>query len=705
MIEKLAHWIAKHPKLIFILACILLVPSMIGFLATPINYDIMTYLPKNLESVQAEELLDEVFHSASSAFLMIEDMDSADVLKVKEKIEQIDGVSQVMWVDSIADVTIPKEMLPDVLRTIFYSTDGKSTMMMVMFDHSSASDETVECIRQIRAIMNKQCFLSGLATMLVDTRELTNEQAPIYITIAIVLALIVLSFTMNSWVLPFVVLFSLGFAVLYNMGTNFFFGDISFITQSIAAILQLGVTMDYSVFLIDRFNEEMLRYPDDKARAMGEAIRGTFTSVIGSSLTTVFGFLSLCFMTFTLGLDIGLVMAKGVLLGIISVVTVLPSMILLFYKPIYRFGHRGFVPKFDRLGNFSIRFRRPLAIAVLVLIVPMGLFSVKPEKYYNVVDSLPDDLASVASLNKLKTDFNMATSHFIITDADVPASDMTRMVQELEALDGVENVIALNSYIGPAISESVLPDAILAICEREGLRMMLVNSAYETASDECNAQVDALNAIVKKYDPTGISTGEGVMSKDLIEVTDHDFRVTNLISIGAILLLIAVCFQSLTIPFILVAMIEFSIFINEAIPFFMGTTIPFIAPTVVSCVQLGATVDYAILMTTRFREELQSGKDKKNAILQAAKSSAQSIFQSALVFFSATFGVYLICDIAMVKSICSMLARGSVISALVIIVILPAVLYLSEGLIRKTSYHWVQNTKPAAPAEGEDEHA
>ena len=701
----MSHWIAKHPKLIFILALVLLVPSLMGFIATPINYDIMTYLPKNLESVQAEQLLDEVFHAASSAFLMIEDMDSADVLKVKEKIEQIDGVSQVMWVDSIADVTIPKEMLPDVLRTIFYSTDGDSTMMMVMFDHSSASDETVECIRQIRGIMNKQCFLSGLATILVDTRELTNRQAPIYITIAIVLALIVLSFTMNSWVLPFVVLFSLGFAVLYNMGTNFFFGDISFITQSIAAILQLGVTMDYSVFLIDRFNEEQLRYPNDRVRAMGEAIRGTFLSVIGSSLTTMFGFLSLCFMTFTLGLDIGLVMAKGVLLGILSVVTVLPSMILLFYKPIYRFGHRGFVPKFDKLGAFSLKFRRPLAIVLLILIVPMGLCSVKPDKYYNVVDSLPDDLASVAALNKLKTDFNMATSHFIITDADVPASDMTRMVQEIQALDGIENVIALNSYIGPAVSDSVLPDAILAICEREGLRMMLVNSSYETASDACNAQADAINAIIKKYDPTGIATGEGIMAKDLIEVTDRDFRVTNFISIGAILLLIAICFRSLTIPVILVAMIEFSIFVNEAVPFFMGTTIPFIAPTVVSCVQLGATVDYAILMTTRFREELRLGKDKKTAVLQAAKTSAQSIFQSALVFFSATFGVYLICDIEMVKSICSMLARGSVISALVIIIILPAVLYMTEGVIRKTTYRWVPERANDDTAKGESEHA
>ena len=688
MIQKISHGIAKHPKLIFLAALILLVPSVVGFFATPVNYDILSYLPKDLESVQAEEILDEVFHEASNSILMIEDMRSADVLKIKEQIQQIDGVSQVLWVDSIADISIPKEMLPDVLRNIFYSEDGSCTMLMINYENGSASDETQECIRQIRRIMNKQCYLSGLATIMVDTRDLTDSQAPIYVTIAIVLALIVLSFTMNSWVLPFVVLVSLGFAVLYNMGTNFFFGDVSFITQSIAAILQLGVTMDYSVFLIDRFNEEHAKYPDDIPRAMGEAIAGTFTSVLGSSLTTVFGFLSLCFMSFTLGLDIGLVMAKGVLLGILSVVTILPSMIQIFYKPIYRFGHRSFVPKFDALNRFSLKHRKALTAVLLVLIVPMAICSVKPEMYYNVVDSLPEDMASVSALSKLKNDFNMASTHFVIMDADTPSGDVARMIEEIEQTDGIENVISLNSYIGPAVSNAILPDAILNICEKEGLRMMMINSAYPATSDACNAQVDTLNAIVKQYDPTGILTGEGVMSKDLIEVTAHDFKVTNIISVAAILLLIAVCLQSASIPFLLVALIEFAIFVNESIPFFMGNSIPFIAPTVVSCVQLGATVDYAILMTTRFREELRAGKDKKTAVLQAASASCQSIFQSALVFFSATFGVYLICDIEMVKSICSMLARGSIISALVIMLILPAVLYLCEGLIRKTTYHW-----------------
>ena len=686
----MSYWIARHPRLILLVATALLVPSLLAFLATPVNYDIMTYLPKDLESVQGEIVLDEVFQEASSSTLMIEGMDSADVLRIKSQIEQIDGVSQVLWVDSIADVTIPKEMLPDVLRNIFYSADGKSTMMMILYKNGSASDETMECIRQIRTIMTKQCFLSGLATLLVDTRDLTDSQAPIYITVAIVLALIVLSFTMNSWALPIVVLLSLGFAVVYNMGTNLFFGEISFITQSIAAILQLGVTMDYSVFLIDRFNEERLHYPDDNVRAMGEAIRGTFTSVIGSSLTTVFGFLALCFMTFTLGLDIGLVMAKGVLLGIVTVITVLPSMILLFFKPIYRLGHRNLVPHFGGMSRFSVKHRRILAILLLALIVPMGIFSVMPEKYYNVVDSLPQDLNSVSALKKLKSDFNMATTHFILIDADLPAGDISRMLAEIKALDGIEDVIALNAYVGPAIHENILPDQIRAVCEKAGMQMMMVNSAYETAGDACNAQVDAMNAIVKKYDPTALTTGEGVMAKDLIEVTDRDFKVTNFISIAAIMVLIGLVFRSFTIPVLLVAMIEFSIFVNEAVPFFTGTSVSFIAPTVVSCVQLGATVDYAILMTTRFREELRAGKDKKTAVIEAASASCRSIFQSALVFFSATFGVYLICDIAMVKGICAMLARGSVISALVIMLILPAVLYLCEGLIRKTTFHWTK---------------
>ncbi|MBQ3151169.1 MAG: MMPL family transporter [Clostridia bacterium] len=687
MISKISVFIAKHPKIILLIAIILLVPSVFGFIFTRVNYDILSYLPKELESVEAQEVLTNVFENASNAILMIDNMESKDILKIKEDIKKIDGVASVLWVDDIADISIPKEMLPDVLSGIFYSQDLSSTMMIINFKSSTASEETLQAIRDIRSVMNRQCFLSGLATIMVDTRILTEEQVPLFASVAIVLALLVLSATMSSWVLPLILLVSLGIAVIYNMGTNFFFGEISFITQSIAAILQLGVTMDYSVFLVDRFEEERSHYPDSVS-AMAEAIRSTFSAVLGSSLTTIFGFLALCFMSLTLGVDIGIVMAKGVLIGIVSVVTVLPAFVLLFEKYITRFRHRSLVPSFRRINSFSVKHKKLLTVAFVVLFVPMAIFSSMPEKDYDMVKSLPQDIDSVASLDKLKNEFNMATTHFAVFDAETDVAQTSKMLEEINALDGITDVIALNSFIGPAISESILPQAILDICQKEGLQMMMINSSFPGASDECNNQVEQLKAVLKKYDPDSLLTGEGVMTKDLIDVTDRDFKVTNIISIVAMIILIAIIFRSASVPLILVAMIELSIFINQAISFFTGSSIPFIAPTVVSCVQLGATVDYAILMTTRFKEELTLGHDKKTAVMNAATSSCKSIFQSALVFFAATFGVYVVCDIEMIKSICLLLARGSIISALVIMIILPAVLYLSEGLISKTTLKW-----------------
>ena len=687
MISKISVFIAKHPKIILLIAIILLVPSVFGFIFTRVNYDILSYLPKELESVEAQEVLTNVFENASNAILIIDNMESKDILKIKEYIKKIDGVASVLWVDDIADISIPKEMLPDVLSGIFYSQDLSSTMMIINFKSSTASEETLQAIRDIRSVMNRQCFLSGLATIMVDTRILTEEQVPLFASVAIVLALLVLSATMSSWVLPLILLVSLGIAVIYNMGTNFFFGEISFITQSIAAILQLGVTMDYSVFLVDRFEEERSHYPDSVS-AMAEAIRSTFSAVLGSSLTTIFGFLALCFMSLTLGVDIGIVMAKGVLIGIVSVVTVLPAFVLLFEKYITRFRHRSLVPSFRRINSFSVKHKKLLTVAFVVLFVPMAIFSSMPEKDYDMVKSLPQDIDSVASLDKLKNEFNMATTHFAVFDAETDVAQTSKMLEEINALDGITDVIALNSFIGPAISESILPQAILDICQKEGLQMMMINSSFPGASDECNNQVEQLKAVLKKYDPDSLLTGEGVMTKDLIDVTDRDFKVTNIISIVAMIILIAIIFRSASVPLILVAMIELSIFINQAISFFTGSSIPFIAPTVVSCVQLGATVDYAILMTTRFKEELTLGHDKKTAVMNAATSSCKSIFQSALVFFAATFGVYVVCDIEMIKSICLLLARGSIISALVIMIILPAVLYLSEGLISKTTLKW-----------------
>lgn len=697
-IEKLSEWITRHPKFIMTVALILLIPAIIGYLLTGVNYDILSYLPDDINSVQGEQILDESFHNASSAMLVIENFDDKDVVALKEKIMKIDGVTNVTWTDSVIDTTVPNSSLPSFLRKIFYSTDGKSTLMLINFESASASDETGTAIKEIRSLMNKQCFLSGMSAVLTDTKDLADSQAPIYIAFAIFLALVVMSFTMDSWVLPFVLLASLGIAVVYNMGTNIIFGEISFITKSIAAILQLGVTMDYSVFLIDRFDEEQ-RYTDDRSLAMGRAVAKTFTALMGSSLTTVFGFLAMCFMTLTLGFDIGIVMAKGVVFGIITVVTVLPSMVLLLYKPIYRFRHKRFVPKFNGLASFTTKHRRVFAIILLVLLVPAYLAQSNVSKYYDVVSGMPQDLDSIVALNEMKEEFNMANTHFVVIDDDVPDGKVNSMIQDIKEIDGIETVVALGEYVGAGIPKSIIPESVKSIAEKDGYQMMMINSDYSTGTDELNAQIDEMNNVISKYTDSGYLTGEGVLTKDLISIANNDFVVTSIISTVAIFILVAICFKSISIPCILVLMIELSIWINIGLSYLMGTEISFITPTVINCVQLGATVDYAILMTTRFREEIQSGKDKKTAIHDAAASSCTSIFQSALVFFSATIGVYFICDIKMIKEICELLARGSFISAIMIMLVLPPVLYILEGVINKTTYKWRVSDKESAKNE------
>ena len=687
MINKIARFIAYHPKTILLVASLLLIPSILGFIGTRINYDIMSYLPKDLDSVKGEVILDDVFGNAANAFIVIEDMDAKGVTAVKEDIAAVDGVKSVTWVDSFLDTSIPQSMLPDVVTQIFYSADGTKTLLMVQFDEDGASERTMAAIKEIKHVMNSQCFMSGMSAIMTDTKDLVDQEAPIYIVIAVALALIALSFTMSSWILPSVLLVSLGYAVIYNMGTNIFFGSISYITGSIAAILQLGVTMDYSVFLMDRFEEE-LKNTDDRREAMARAISGTFVSLAGSSMTTVFGFLALCFMSFTLGLDIGIVMSKGVILGVLSVVIVLPVMILLLDKPIHRFHHKPLVPSFRRLAAFSVKHKTVLAAIFLLLIVPSFLAKENVNMYYDFTKMLPPQMNSVTSLTKLKSDFNMATTHFVIVDENIPAYQVSKMVDEFEQTDGVSNVISLNTFVGAAISESLLPDSVKEICQKGGYRLMMVNSVYATASDAGNAQIDTLLEILHRYDPNGYLTGEGALCKDLVNVTARDFKVTSIISIAAIFILIAICFKSLTLPLILVASIELAIFINQAISFLLGAEIPFIAPTIIGCVQLGATVDYAILMTSRFKEEMQTTLDKKAAMQKAAAAASRSVFQSALVFFCATFGVYVACNISIVKCICSMLSRGAVISALIIMIFLPALLVSFESIIDRTTYHW-----------------
>lgn len=683
--KRIAKFIAYHPKTITIIAVLLLIPAAIGYINTFVNYDILSYLPGDLDSVKGENELDETFNSASMSFLVIEDMPSKDVAALKEKIAKVDNVSSVIWVNDIADISIPQEIIPQAVKDVFYSKDGKCTMMLIQYKYKAVTDETMKAIEDVRGLLNNQCFLSGMGVIMKDTRDLADSQAPIFIAIAIAIALVVMTFCMESWVEPWVLLAALCMAVVYNMGTNLIFGQISYITQCIAAILQLGVTMDYSVFLIDRFEEEKPKYAD-KRDAMASAIQGAFLSLSGSSLTTIFGFLALCFMDLSLGKDIGLVMAKGVVFGVLTVTIVLPALVLQCDKIIHKYRHRSFIPKFDKLNNFVINHKKVWVAIFVVLFIPSYIMQSNVNVYYSMDRMLPDDIGCIAALNKMKDEFNMATSHFIIVDDSLDASDLVKMENEIKETAGVTNMVAYNSFVGSGIPDSMIPDELKSIAKSGGRQMILVNTSYVAATDECNEQLTKINNIVKKYDKNGYVTGEGAMYKDLIDITDHDFKLTSILSILSIFILIAIIFKSISIPTILVLSIELAIFVNKAISFATGTTLSFIAPTIIGCVQLGATVDYAILLTTRFREEMRNGHNKLDAIKIAANASDRSIFQSALVFFGATFGVFLTCDIKIVKEVCLLLARGSLISAGVIVFMLTPLLLVLEGVIEKTTY-------------------
>lgn len=686
--KRIAKFIAYHPKTITIIAVLLLIPAAIGYINTFVNYDILSYLPGDLDSVKGENELDETFNSASMSFLVIEDMPSKDVAALKEKIAKVDNVSSVIWVNDIADISIPQEVIPQAVKDVFYSKDGKCTMMLIQYKYKAVTDETMKAIEDVRGLLNNQCFLSGMGVIMKDTRDLADSQAPIFIAIAIAIALVVMTFCMESWVEPWVLLAALCMAVVYNMGTNLIFGQISYITQCIAAILQLGVTMDYSVFLIDRFEEEKPKYAD-KRDAMASAIQGAFLSLSGSSLTTIFGFLALCFMDLSLGKDIGLVMAKGVVFGVLTVTIVLPALVLQCDKIIHKYRHRSFIPKFDKLNNFVVNHKKVWVAIFLVLFIPSYIMQSNVNVYYSMDRMLPDDIGCIAALNKMKEEFNMATSHFIIVDDSLDASDLVKMENEIKGTAGVTNMVAYNSFVGSGIPDSMIPDELKSIAKSGGRQMILVNTSYVAATDECNEQLTKINNIVKKYDKNGYVTGEGAMYKDLIDITDHDFKLTSVLSILSIFILIAIIFKSISIPTILVMSIELAIFVNKAISFATGTTLSFIAPTIIGCVQLGATVDYAILLTTRFREEMRNGQNKLDAIKIAANASDRSIFQSALVFFGATFGVFLTCDIKIVKEVCLLLARGSLISAGVIVFMLTPLLLVLEGLIEKTTYDFL----------------
>ena len=692
--KKIALWEAKHPKTVLLFALLLLIPALIGFACTGVNYDILSYLPDELESMQGEQVLDETFNTAGISIVITEDMQPKYTLALKNEILKVEGVSSVIWVDTLADIGIPADALPDVLKNIFYSADGTKTMMLVRYDPAGGEGSDLKAIAQIKTLLGENAFMSGLSVIVDDTREICDSQAPLYIAVAVALALAVMALMMESWFQPLIVLLSLGIAVLYNMGTNFFLGEISFITQCVAAVLQLGVTMDYSIFLIDRYSEEKEHY-SSREEAMAAAVTKSFAALSGSSLTTVFGFLALCFMHLKLGFDIGFVMAKGVLFGILTVVFVLPSIVLIFEKQILKYRHRSFIPDLTKVNVFTLKHKKAFALIFLLLLAPSYLIQKDIDLYYSMNKALPGYLTSMQGFEKLKNDFEMACTQFVIVDDSIPAAKLMEMEKKLENMDGVSSLLAYNSIVGPAIPDDILPDEIMQLCKQDGLQLFLVNSKFDPATPELTAQLQQMEQIVKSYDPNAYITGEGAIEQGLIDTTDRDFAVTAALSVAAIFILIAIVFKSVTLPIILVLSIELAIWLNLSLSVIMGKEASFVDPTVINCIQLGATVDYAILLTTRFREELRFAP-KQEAMLKAVKMAQQSIFQSAAVFFAATFGVYVVCDIYIVRGMCALLARGAIISEIVIVLFLAPLLVVCEGFIAKTTPSW------RLPAQEED---
>lgn len=691
MLSKIAHFITQKPKWIVSIAVVLLLFSFVGMAATRINYDILSYLPPDMDSPKGEKILEDPFQMAATTMLIVEGMPEAYTNDLRRAIEQVDHVSSALWVSSLVGIQIPTDMMPADIRDVFYS--GDSTMLIVQYDTPGASDETMKAIDEVRSLCSKTCFLAGFSVVIRDTRALVDKEMPLYVLLAVVLSYVAMSLTMESWMLPLTFLINIGLAIVYNMGTNVFLGEISYITKAIAAILQLGVSMDYSIFLYHRYREECEHF-EDKREAMEAAIQAAFTSLSGSSLTTIAGFLALCFMQLLLGRDIGIVMAKGVVLAVLSVVMVLPALLLLLDGVIERYRHPCFKVNFDRLNSFIVRHKKLFAVIFLILFIPAVYGQTHAGVYYQLDRSLPRDMDSIVANDKLKEDYDMAVSHFILLRDDLSSTEMNEMTERIEAVDGITTVLAYNSLMPKGVPDFFVPEDLRDIFKQGGWQMIMANSSYATATDEVSRQLEELGAIVKSYDPGAYITGEAAMTEDLIVTADVDFKVTNYISVLAILLIICIAFRSATVPVLLVAVIELAIEINEGIPYFTGTVIPFIAPTVVGCIQLGATVDYAILMTTRFREELQNGKNREEAIRIAASSSDISIITSSLVMFCSTMGVAFISKIEIISSICLLLARGAIISALISIFILPSLLALCEPLIAKTSFHW---RNPPAP--------
>lgn len=681
--QKFGRGVVKLRVPILIVSVLLLIPSIFGFVSTRINYDILSYLPSDIETMKGQDVMLDEFGKGGFSLVMLDGMDDKDVEKVKEKIEKVDHVCDVLWYDTLADVSLPKEVLPDDIYD-FFNTDN-STMMAVFFDEATSADGSLEAVKEIRSIAGEQCFVSGMSSVVEDIKDLTMQEAPMYVVIAVILTSIILALTMDSFLIPLFFMLSVGMAIIYNMGTNFIQGEISFITEALAAVLQLAVTIDYSIFLWHSYKEEKEKHPGDNKEAMAIAIGKTITSVVSSSITTVAGFLALCFMSYELGMDMGIVMAKGVVIGVICCITVLPSMILVFDKALEKTMHKDLVPSLEKPSKFIIKHHAAFIVLFIVVLIPAIYGQINTNVYYNLTDTLPKDLNSVIANTKLDEEYHMATTHMLLVDADMKPKEVNSMLDEMGKVDGVSFSMSLDTLIGPSIPRELVPESVTKILKSDKWQLMLVGSEYKVASDEENAQIDELSKILKSYDKDGMLIGEAAATKDLIDITDHDFKVVNVVSIAAIFIIILIALRSVSLPIILVAVIEFAITVNMGVPCFTNTTIPFIASVVIGTIQLGATVDYAILMTTRYKTERNAGKDKHEAVTIALTTSMKSIMVSALGFFASTFGVGVYSSVDMISQLCTLMSRGAIISMITVICILPSMLMLFDKVIINTT--------------------
>lgn len=681
--QKFGRGVVKLRVPILIVSILLLIPSIFGFLSTRINYDILSYLPSDIETMKGQDIMLDEFGKGGFSLVMLDGMEDKDVEKVKEKIEKVDHVCDVLWYDTLADVSLPKEVLPDDIYD-FFNTDN-STMMAVFFDEATSADGSLEAVKEIRSIAGEQCFVSGMSSVVEDIKDLTMQEAPMYVIIAVILTSIILALTMDSFLIPLFFMLSVGMAIIYNMGTNFIQGEISFITEALAAVLQLAVTIDYSIFLWHSYKEEKEKHPGDNKEAMAVAIGKTITSVVSSSITTVAGFLALCFMSYELGMDMGIVMAKGVVIGVICCITVLPSMILVFDKALEKTMHKDLVPSLEKPAKFIIKHHAVFIVLFIVVLIPAIYGQINTKVYYNLTDTLPKDLNSVIANTKLDEEYHMATTHMLLVDADMKPKEVNAMLKEMGDVDGVSFSMSLDTLIGPSIPREIVPESVTKILKSDKWQLMLIGSEYKVASDEGNAQIDELSKILKSYDKNGMLIGEAAATKDLIDITDHDFKVVNVVSIAAIFIIILIALRSVSLPIILVAVIEFAITVNMGVPCFTNTTIPFIASVVIGTIQLGATVDYAILMTTRYKTERNSGKNKKEAVTIALSTSMKSIMVSALGFFASTFGVGVYSSVDMISQLCTLMSRGAIISMITVICVLPSMLMLFDKLIINTT--------------------